>query len=125
MKFALKETKPTAEVEFEVEGGTLKFTIALIALDHLRLDYQGKDRTSERIRAALADAIVGWNLDREDGTPWECTPENKAKLIPDLVNRVTKEKRTAEDGTVTVSDGPLLGLMLLNFAADPENFLKN
>lgn len=124
MKFSVKERKPSAEVSFEVANGMVQFTVTALDNDQISLDYVGKPRTSAKIRAALADCIVGWNLEREDGTPWECTAENKALLIPDLVNLAVKEKK-AEDGAVLIPEGMPLGLTLFNFASTPENFLKN
>ena len=120
----LRDIKPTAKVEFETESGTLKFEVEYMARDRLQLDYMDRGRVSDRMRAALADAVVGWNLAHDDGTPWPCDAKHKALLLPQLVTTPVKEK-TAADGKVLVPDGFILGLALLGFAQDPENFLKN
>ena len=124
MKFTLKEKKPTADVAFDVSDGTITFTVAHIDGDALALDYRDAGKVSAKVRAALADAIVAWGLEREDGTPWECNAENKALLLPQLVNLAAKEKKDGE-GRVLVPDGLPLGIALFQFAADGDNFLKN
>jgi hypothetical protein len=125
MNVKIRDIKPTAEVEFETEDGVAKFTVAFLGRDALALDYVNSDKLSARVRAALADAIVGWNLTREDGTAWECTAENKALLLPQLVaKRVTKAVLDA-DGRETFPEGTMLGLALFAFIQREESFLKN
>jgi hypothetical protein len=120
----LREIKPTAEVEFETESGALRFTVGYRAGDQLALDYQGRARLSDRIRAGVADAIVDWNLAHDDGAPWPCDEKTKVLLLPQLVNIPVKQKLDA-DGRELVPEGVLLGLALFKFIKDPENFLKN
>jgi hypothetical protein len=120
----LREIKPTAEVEFETESGALRFTVGYRAGDQLALDYQGRARLSDRIRAGVADAIVDWNLAHDDGAPWPCDEKTKVLLLPQLVNIPVKQKLDA-DGRELVPEGVLLGLALFRFIQDPGNFLKN
>lgn len=119
----LREIKPTAEVEFETDGGTLRFTVAYIARDRITLDYQ-RDRLSEKVRAALADAIVAWNLAHDDGAAWPCDEKTKALLLPQVVNLQVK-KKLGLDGKVLVPEGVMLGLVLFEFIQNEGNFLKN
>jgi hypothetical protein len=114
----LRTLKPTAEVEFETKDGTFKFEVEHIPADQASLDYQSAGRLSDMVRAALCDAIVGWNLIHDDGTPWECDEKNRAALLPQLVVMKVKAKDKVPEGT-------LLSLALLEFIRNPENFLKN
>lgn len=128
----LRTLKPTAEVEFETKDGLYKFTVEHVATDQAQLDYGMRPgRRSDRVREILADAIVGWNLVHDDGTPWPCvvgkgapeepmtiTAETKANLIAQFVGLAVKAKGEVPEGT-------LLSLALLEFIRNPENFLKN
>jgi hypothetical protein len=120
----LKEIKPTAEVEFETAEGVLKFTVRHLPPDQVVLDYQSGSRLSVRVRGALADAIVGWNLSHDDGTPWPCDDKTKALLLPQIVGLPVKQKLDA-GGKELVPEGMLLGLALFEFIGDAGNFLKN
>lgn len=120
----LKKLNATAQVELETETGKLIFTVSHIREDQAVLDYQGAGKLSDRIRAALTDAIVGWNLTHDDGTAWECTPETRAVLMPQLVVFKLKQKLDSS-GKVLIPEGMLLGLALAGFVYDEENFLKN
>ena len=125
MKIQIRDIKPTAEVEFETEDGPARFTVAFIGSDAIALDYIGPEKLSGKVRAALTDAIIGWNLSKEDGTAWECTVENKALLIPQLVaKRLTKPVLDGE-GVEVFPVGVMLGLALFAFVQKEENFLKN
>lgn len=122
----LKEIKPTAEVEFETAEGTLRFTVRHLPADQLGLDYQSRPCLSAKVRAALADAIVGWNLAHDDGSAWPCDDKTKALLLPQLVALPLKRKADADaDDKELIPDGMLLGFALFGFIADAGNFLKN
>lgn len=120
----IKNLMPTAEVEFKTSSGTTLFTVKYAAPDQVQLDYLDREQVSEKIRAVLMDAIVGWNLAHDDGTPWPCTPEIRAQLVPQLCGEVVKEK-TAAGKAEQLEEGSLLGLSLLAFVTDEKNFLKN
>lgn len=121
----LREIKPTAEVEFETAEGLLKFTVQHIAHDRTALDYVGKGRVSDRVRAAVAESIIGWNLAHDDGTPWPCDAETKVRLMPQLVVLELAKARLGPEDKILTPAGVLLGLALLEFVQNAENFLKN
>ena len=120
----LKEIKPTAAVTIETEDGTLIFTVEHISDARFELDYLRTMRVSERVIAILSDAIVAWNLAHDDGTPWECTPELKPRLLGQIAGKKTK-RVIGPDGKDLPLDDLVVGLALTAFVRDEENFLKN
>ena len=121
----LREIKPTADVEFETAEGLLKFTVQHIPNDRVALDFLAKSRVSDRMRAALDEAILDWNLAHDDGTPWPCDAETKAKLLPQLVVLPLQKPRLGPGGEELSPAGVLLGLALFEFVQNAGNFLKN
>lgn len=119
MRFDFKEQAPTATIELETDLGLMRFEVRHVGIDQMTLDYQQAERVSGRMRAALSDAIVGWNLDKPDGTPWPCNEETKEKIIPQISGVLAKEKEGPG------GDRLALGIILFIFAADEKNFLKN
>ncbi len=124
----IKGIKPTASVTYEVAGkGPLTLEVEFIPLDAVP-DYfppAEEMKKSKRVkfapvvRALLIDAIVGWDL-TEDGKPLPCDDETKAKYLPVILGFHVKGKSDPDNPLANV-----LGRRLLEFAGDPENFLKN
>ena len=125
MNVKIRDIKPTAEVEFETEDGPARFTVAYIGRDALALDYVGESKVSAKIRAAVADAIIAWNLDQEPGKPWECTVATKALVVPQIVGKRLTKALLDADGNEIFPEGAMLGLALFAFIQREENFLKN
>jgi hypothetical protein len=119
----LRKIKPTAQAEYETAAGKLQFTVAYVPRDQAVLDYQ-ELKPSERIKAILAEVIIGWNLVHDDGTPWPCDEETKGLLLPQLVLLPVKQE-PGPDGKVIVPAGVMLGLALYAFITEERNFLKN
>ena len=63
----------------------------------------------------LIDAISAWDLTSE-GQPIPCDAESKDKYLPIILGLPLKSDEKY---------GDILGVTLLGFAADSENFLKN
>lgn len=70
------------------------------------VSYPGHDGDEDYYRKLVAKhIIIDWkDLDNEDGTPMECTMENKIKLLSDYVE---------------------IGSRILTFASSPVNFLES
>jgi len=77
-----------------------------------RINRGEKAKVSTIIKAALIDAVCGWNLVQGDNEAIPCNDETKKKYLPIILNLQTKEDMT-------------FGIELLGFAGDSENFLKN
>lgn len=124
----IKSYIPTARVTAEMkDGGTIEFTVQRVSDAQFELDYIGRsDKRSERCIAILADAVVGWNLAHDDGTPWECTATTKPPLLAEIVGDPIK-RLVGPDGQEVVGskDLMILGLALFSFVRDEGNFLKN
>ena len=128
----IKSIQPLADVAYELDSNrpepmTVKFTVAFVAEDEIpdylpaKPDGRRKFKASSLLREMLIDAVRGWDLTM-DGKPLECNEENKRKYLPIILGLKIKRKDGAPKGE-TLDD--VLGRALLNFAGDPENFLKN
>lgn len=123
----IKDIKPTAEATFKIvdlDGSEkeVSFTVGFIG-PHTVQDYARSGeleslRLSRIIQGVLVDAVEGWDL-TIGGEPVPCTKENKRKYFP----RILGAKLAGRKDDVTID--AFLGGALVNFAGDPENFLKN
>lgn len=75
-------------------------------------DVQKDSRFSKCVTEMLLDAVQEWDLVDGD-KPLPCDEKNKRKYLPLLFGMKIKEKTT------------LLGIEILSFAGEIENFLKN
>lgn len=122
----IKILKPTVEVTLEMEDGSnLVFLTQHVSDAQFQLDYIDKQRRSERCLAVISDAVVGWNLDHDDGTPWECLPEVRPKLLVELAAKKVKRLVGPDGKDVPKYAGLMLGLALFSFVRDQSNYLKN
>lgn len=124
----IKVYKPTAKVTAEMkDGGTMEFTVQRVSNAQFELDYIGQaERRSARCIAILTDAIVGWNLAHDDGTPWECTALTKPPLLAEIVGKPVVRLVGPDGQEIPGSkDLMILGLALFSFVRDEGNFLKN
>jgi len=131
----IRELNPTAQVAFEAvtKAGLqpVTFTVRFLGRDEMP-DFVapaargGKPRPSRLISEALVDAVEAWDItyDTPEGErPLPCTPENKRKYFPQLLAlQVATVNGKPADGKVL---DDVLGTALVNFAGDPENFVKN
>jgi len=76
-----------------------------------RINKGEKVKVSEIIKGALIDAVYDWDLTQND-IPIPCDEMNKKKYLSIIFNLQTKSDTT-------------LGIDLLGFAGDADNFLKN
>ena len=127
----IKDIKPTAEARFTVRATdgkeqSVAFVVRYIG-SHQIPDYVprtgGKLRQSQVVTDALVDAVEGWDLTHDGGKPLECTEANKRKYFPYILG--LKIIQEGEAGKSKISPDDILGLALVEFAGDPENFLKN
>ena len=112
----ISSIQPTARFKADLANGqSIEIEIGFISaawesMD--RINKGEKTKVSTVIKAALIDAVCGWNLVQGSNEVILCTEENKKKYLPIILNLQTKEDTT-------------FGIDLLNFAGDSENFLKN
>jgi hypothetical protein len=129
----VKNLNPTAVATFKVkpkreDEQTVSFTVRMLGIheipDYVPAPGPGvKFRQSKVITEALIDVISGWDITQDGGQPVECTEENKRKFLPYLLAlRVIKEGE-APDAKLSMDN--ILGMALLEFAGDSENFIKN
>jgi hypothetical protein len=129
----INEIKPTAKVTFQVKGigGKVQaetFEVKYCGLnqipDYIPKPVPGvKSRPSHTHTEAMIEAVVGWTLTHDGGKPIECNEENKRKYLPYVLGmEIIREGRKPGDD-FDMDD--VLGWALVNFAGDPENFLKN
>lgn len=122
----LKSLKPSVQVRAEMEkGGELVFTVQHVNDAQFELDYIGKWRKSETIIAVLSDAILAWNIDHDNGTPWECTPETRPLIITEIAGRKVLHLFGADGKEIGEVAGFPLGLALFTFVRNDRNYLKN
>lgn len=118
----LTKLQPTAKATYYIGGRPLTLEVRYMGAD-VMVDYIGKDKTSEKNRAMLADAIVGWDVVDENagGVPVPCDKANKDRLLPFILGRY---KQVQNEGAWV--DGPTpIGWDLLGFVMEQTNFLKN
>ena len=129
----VKDIKPTADVTFRVRPKTgdeqsIRFTVKFLGVNQIP-DYVPKPgpgvkfRQSQVITEALIDAIDGWDLTHDGGKPLECNEETKRKYLPYILG-LTIIREGVEPGDAFAMED-VLGIALVNFAGDAENFLKN
>jgi hypothetical protein len=131
----IRELNPTADVAFQVVTRTgvesINFTVRFLGRNEMpdfipAVAEGGKPRASRLISEALVDAVESWDISQEtpEGEqPLPCTPENKRKYFPQLLAlQVSMMNGKPADGKVL---DDVLGVALVNFAGDPENFVKN
>jgi len=128
----VKRINPTATATFKVkaQGGgeeTITFKVRMLGLHEIP-DYVPKAekgvklRQSKIITEALIDTVLGWDITL-DGQPIECNEANRREWLPYLLGlKVIREDEGQRD---KFSLDDILGMALLYFAGDPENFLKN
>lgn len=119
----LDKLQPTAKVTYHIGGRPLTLEVRYMGAD-VMVDYLDKEKTSEKNRAMLADAIIGWDIvDEKAGrAPVPCDKANKDKLLPFILGR---KKQIKNEQGVWV-DGPTpIGWDLLGFVTEQANFLKN
>lgn len=132
----IKNLHPTADVEFKVDvkgrgGEPIKFTVRFLALDEIQdhIISNQRPRLSEVIRESLINAVVGWENITEDGKPLACGEAEKRRVLPFLCGlRVIPAGSGVEDPSAEPEPFRLdrsLAWALVEFAGDPENFLKN
>ena len=135
----IKRLQPEAEItcalETAGESVTITFRVGFIPLDAVP-DYvnesrgvapgAARPRISDILRRAVSDAIHGWDL-MDGGAPLPCTQENKDKYLPLLFGLRTRQPEVIIDGEVIPTDpvASVLVRVLVGFAGNPENFLKN
>ena len=116
----IKSIQPTARFKADLANGQhIELEVAYIAMDEVK-DYvkPGEQyRQSKVFRKMLIDAVSGWDL-TSDGQAIQCNAENRDKYLPIILGLQLK----VEEGE---KYGDVLGVALLGFAADSENFLKN
>ncbi len=123
----IKDIKPTAKATFKIidlDGSEqeVSFTVGFIGPQAIR-DYtvpgdRDSFKLSKIIQGALVDAVEGWDL-TVGGKLVPCTPENRRKYFPRILGARLADRK--DDVTIDA----FLGGALVNFAGDPENFLKN
>jgi hypothetical protein len=129
----VKNLNPTAVATFKVkpkrgDEQAVSFTVRLLGIheipDYVPTPGPGvKFRQSKVITEALIDTVSGWDITCDGGQPVECNEENKRKFLPYLLGlRVIKGD---EEPGAKLSMDNILGMALLEFAGDSENFLKN
>ena len=90
----------------------------LAPLDSMLID-QKQIRLSRIIIDAVLDAVEEWDVCIE-GKPLELTPENKAVYLASLLGEVIEKP----ENSTTYEPDVLLGLELLTYGRNLENFLK-
>ena len=116
----IKSIQPTAKFKADLANGQpIELEIAFVAMDEVA-DYVkpgDKTRLSKVMRKLLIGAVTGWDLTSNE-QPIPCDDANKEKYLNIILGLQMKPEEGEKRGAV-------LGLALLNFAADSENFLKN
>ncbi len=145
----VKDIKPTAVATFKVKSDkgelqTITFTVRMLGYhelgDFIPTPEPGMEfRKSQIMTEALISCILGWDI-TFDGQPLPCTPENKKKWFPYLLGLLVVKDKPEQPAAAEepageaapkkkerprISPDDLLGVHLMNFAGDPENFLKN
>jgi hypothetical protein len=111
----IKSIQPTAKFNADLANGQhIELEVAFVSTGLDSMDYiEGgvRPKFSKVVRGLLADALVGWDL-TDGGQPIPCDKANRDKYLPILLG-------------LQLKDGGVLGLELMNFASDSENYLKN
>ena len=122
------------ELEVESEKGerSLRFKIKpLSAKDQLDLgDIARKD--VKDLLSYVSGIVIDWDL-TEGGKKLPCTDKAKEKYLPYLIGMTIKKKeeeKRREEGEVSTDKGPgeirsFVGLEILSFAQNFDNFIKN
>ena len=144
-KFQIKGEWLELEVESKKVIGPLKFLIKPLSSDD-QLDMADIGREDKKgFLNKIMDLVLGWNL-TENGSPLECSDENKKSYLPYLIPMNLKEEKKKKEETETEESKEILadedldekpepkrarfiqdtvGLRILGFAQDFTNFIKN
>ncbi len=129
----IRNIQQTATVTFEIDRGEkpaipVTFTVGYVSLDSIRDHFPPVERNakgepkrprlSEVRTSMLIEAVQSWDL-TEDRQPLECNQATKEKWLPLILGLPIKAKEGEGDPFSNV-----LGLALLNFAGDAENFFR-
>ena len=138
-KFQIKGEWLELEVESKKVIGPLKFLVKPLSSDD-QLDMADIGREDKKgFLNKILDLILDWNL-TQNGSPLECSDENKKSYLPYLIPMNLKKEKKKEEPEEIMADEDLdkkpepkrarfiqdsVGLRILGFAQDFSNFIKN
>lgn len=112
-------------LELKIKGGKLNLNVMVKPLsDKEQLEMAGTAKKEDMIKFLdeIKGLVLDWDL-TEGKEPLRCNEVNKKKYLPYLVNMtLEKEKVEGEDDE---DSGKTVGLAILEFAQNFNNFIKN
>lgn len=109
------------EIEAESERiGKLRFKLKPLSTDEQIDLAEVGTKNVKNFFKKINNLIIDWNLTDGD-KPVPCTEENKRKYMPHLIPLRVKTGADKEEGP----EMSILGVKLIEFAQNIENFIKN
>lgn len=111
------------DLDIQSEGGDRSLRVKIKPLSDNEKFMIRKELTAEDVNKfshRIMSLVIGWDLE-DDGKPLECNKKNKENVMPYLVGMPLKKEKGKEKDPTMLN----VGVAILTFAGDFNNFIKN